>query len=463
MSRVATHAFARDVRSLGAVVVVLGLMLTTVSAAADSGVAKSNPLCGTGHPLVLGVRGSGETGYGTTVSTAIAALKKTYKKPVDTMSLSYPADSVNDLLKILSSTGPLRTLGASITAYFASVNDGVAVLTSELAAQALDCPSRPIVLIGYSQGALVVNRALVALGAAHNPVVGQIAGVELIADPQRLAGSPYLDGGAPTSLSGLSLSLGHYPADQLPAGLISETGSWCRGGDLVSAPGLSVVLEVAAFLLGGPVAAFLGIRHLFNDAKNIHSGYVSSGEARAAGIQAGHLLAAFSHPTATAPSQPSRPNGQWTEPQLTITAESLGAVQLGMTLAQAEAAAGLNFDGMGDGMAYPTALPDHLYVGLLSDGTVGCVGAGEAQPAGSRQTVSTPEGFQLGDTVQALLSIYGSRAQSVPAPTSGLSSAAGYIVADNGGNLLFFVDPTDATVTQIAGGPNVTNSNSCPG
>ena len=138
-----------------------------------------------------------------------------------------------------------------------------------------------------------------------------------------------------------------------------------------------------------------------------------------------------------------------------------------MTFNQAEAAAGLNFDGVGDGMYYPTSLPDHLYVGLINNGSstdVGCVGAAASQFAGSQQTVSTRDGVQLGESVHTLLAIYGSRAQYVPAPaTGGIDPRPGYIVAENGGNLFFYVDPTSTIVTQIAGGPNVIDSNSCSG
>lgn len=152
----------------------------------------------------------------------------------------------------------------------------------------------------------------------------------------------------------------------------------------------------------------------------------------------------------------------WTDPQVTITARSLGAVQVGMTLGQAQTAAGLTFDGAGDGMYYPTSLADHLYVGLLSGPTVSCVGASQSQSAESQQTVATPEGFRLGGSVASLLTIYGSHAVYVPAH-AGIQPVAGYIVAENGGNLFFYVYPNSATVIQIAGGPNVSDGNSCSG
>jgi hypothetical protein len=175
---------------------------------------------------------------------------------------------------------------------------------------------------------------------------------------------------------------------------------------------------------------------------------------------------AASPPTvpATTTTTTSTSGATWANPQLTITADSLGAVRVGMTMDQAQAAAGLIFDGMGDGMYYPTTTPDHVYAGFVnSTPTVSCVGAALGQSSGT-QTVSTPEGFQLGGSVQTLISTYGSSARYVPAPaTGGIDPRAGYIVAENGGNLFFYIDQTNATVDQIAGGPNVTDGNSCSG
>jgi hypothetical protein len=115
-----------------------------------------------------------------------------------------------------------------------------------------------------------------------------------------------------------------------------------------------------------------------------------------------------------AASAPPATSGLWTAAQLIITANSLGAVQVGMTLGQAQTAAGLTFDGAGDGMYYPTSLTDHLYVGVLSGTTVSCVGVSKSQSAESQQTIATPDGFQLGGSVQSLLTIYGSSAKYVP-------------------------------------------------
>ena len=81
----------------------------------------------------------------------------------------------------------------------------------------------------------------------------------------------------------------------------------------------------------------------------------------------------------------------------------------------------------------------------------------------SEQTVSTPEGFQLGDTVQRLLAVYGSRAHYVAAPPSGMTTNAGYVVDETDGNLAFAVDPATQRIFEIAGGGTDIGPNSCTG
>jgi hypothetical protein len=155
-----------------------------------------------------------------------------------------------------------------------------------------------------------------------------------------------------------------------------------------------------------------------------------------------------------------RYSGRWTDPQLIITPQSLGTVRVGMTLAQAQTAAGATFDGEGDGVSYPTTLPDgypHLYV---QGDAVRCVGAdGDSQA----QKVFTSDGFTLGESTQRLLAVYGQQARYVPPPTEGgRTNYSGYVVTKPDGNLVFLLDPTEQNVIGIVGGPNV-EPNSCPG
>src|ERR1700674_1569977 len=186
--------------------------------------------------LVIGVPGSGEGtqpgsgkssqhyGYGATVLQAIGSFKMAYRKSVTAEPLDYQAAAVT--LDLLTPAGRVR--------YKNSVENGIATLTRRLNFAASQCPAQPIVLIGYSQGALVINQTLVRLGSG-SPIQNQIAAVELIADPQRLGAASYTKGTASRSLSGISVAAGFYPVADLPQVIQDRTDSYCQSGDLVCA------------------------------------------------------------------------------------------------------------------------------------------------------------------------------------------------------------------------------------
>lgn len=168
--------------------------------------------------------------------------------------------------------------------------------------------------------------------------------------------------------------------------------------------------------------------------------------------------------TTTTSTQPANGEGSWTGLQLTITQQSLGRVRIGMTLDQAQIAAGLTFDGSGDGAVYPRTLPvgyPHLYVGEGPKSTVACVGAEIGFADTTPQTVVTRDGLQLGDTEQQLLAIYGGRAHYVPKPVGGISPSAGYVVAEADGNLAFMI--FNARVIGIKGGAHDLTPSNCTG
>lgn len=157
----------------------------------------------------------------------------------------------------------------------------------------------------------------------------------------------------------------------------------------------------------------------------------------------------------------------WTANSIIITPTSLGAVTTGMTLSQAEDAAGLQFNGAGDGAYYPILTsPDapHLYIrpngGANFPACVGAEGDGKGTP-----TVATAEGFQLGGTVTELEAIYGRRLTYAPMPTGGgISPRAGYVLNEPSGTLTFAIDPTsDQTINKIAGSTQPLTPSSCPG
>lgn len=173
--------------------------------------------------------------------------------------------------------------------------------------------------------------------------------------------------------------------------------------------------------------------------------------------------------SSTTSPQASAGLGLWTDTQITITPTSLGGVRLGMSAAQAQAAAGVGFDESGDGFVYPSTLPagyPHDYVGVIgstTDYTVHCVGTGVAAlDAPPSQRVTTPEGFQLGDTKAALIATYGTAARYVPAPPTGMTTNAGYVVTKRDGVLAFVLGPNDRIVSIAAGGAG-TDPNTCTG
>jgi len=180
---------------------------------------------------------------------------------------------------------------------------------------------------------------------------------------------------------------------------------------------------------------------------------------------------------ARGPAKTSEPvpsgSGSWSGRELVIAPGSLGAVTVGMTLAEAQKAAGYTFDDSGDGFVYPTALPrgyPHEYVGEAATNLgddVSCVGVQTRRPELMRQTVVTPEGFRLGDTVQHFLAIYRASAKHVAAPPTGMTTDEGFVVAEHGGYLAFteYRDKIVAIAgtTGAAAAGTVFDQNSCTG
>jgi len=97
-------------------------------------------------------------------------------------------------------------------------------------------------VFGYSQGAMVANVALGALGTTQPGLLSRIAAVELIADPQRLGAAPYVWGSAPHQFNGLgvyatglSLPGVGFPVRDLAAEIQPRSRSYCVIGDIVCA------------------------------------------------------------------------------------------------------------------------------------------------------------------------------------------------------------------------------------
>ena len=159
---------------------------------------------------------------------------------------------------------------------------------------------------------------------------------------------------------------------------------------------------------------------------------------------------------------PSKSNvGQWPSPSLVISPQALGTVKAGMTLTGAMRAAGIAIVVSGDG-AYTAMQPagyPYLYVELGPGGKVSCFGASGISRF---QSIVTPEGFRLGETLSQLKSKYGRKLRYIPAPTTGgMTDFAGYVVTESTGNLAFNLN-LSGRVIHITGGRGV-GPNGCTG
>jgi hypothetical protein len=171
---------------------------------------------------------------------------------------------------------------------------------------------------------------------------------------------------------------------------------------------------------------------------------------------------ATTSPTASKPTgntssaSQAAPSGRWTDSKLVISARSLGAVTRGMTLAQAQTAAGTSLSSSGDGIYQPA---DHTLTGAtvlqFSYGTT-CFDATRSS-SGSGTTVATPAGVRLGDPMNQIAATYGSAAKPFTADPSwtGPGNVPAGIIVQSGDGVLLFVgssaDHRGGNITSIRG------------
>ncbi len=121
---------------------------------------------------VIGVRGSGQSGYGDQVEGVVGAIATEARAAGMTVSdeaVEYPSVSISDSLGLVLVTGE----------YARSVDDGAEELRSVVDRVAGDCPRGRTVIVGYSQGAHVIKQAF------GDTPSRPIAAVVLLADPTR--------------------------------------------------------------------------------------------------------------------------------------------------------------------------------------------------------------------------------------------------------------------------------------
>lgn len=188
--------------------------------------------------LVLGARGSsqpqggdatdGGTGLGAQVRAADDALRLALPGVnVQTEAIAYPALSV-----AVAAISPSR--------FVAGLEQGVAWTKARLAQSAAQCPQQRVVLMGYSQGAMVMHRVLADLVTAHDSAtLGRIDGSLLLADGDRFDGDGARRWGTARRGAGIAqASPASFGVRQvvLPRAVGQRTHSVCDRGDIVCDP-----------------------------------------------------------------------------------------------------------------------------------------------------------------------------------------------------------------------------------
>lgn len=188
--------------------------------------------------FLLGARGSGETdrdfgGYGHTIASALTAFDDHAARyglgPVTSQPLHWASFGVEVMWKDASLVDPT----AGLRKYLNGVNGGIVNLDGVLHSEYAVCPHRRVVLVGYSQGALVIDQELVALGHQHSAILRDIKAVGLISDPHRLGTSGYDRGTASRNDNGISRTFNKFPGAQIPRSLNPRILSFCDRGDAI--------------------------------------------------------------------------------------------------------------------------------------------------------------------------------------------------------------------------------------
>ena len=213
-----------------AVVLVVSFCSTTTVALADETACTD--------VLVLGARGSGQpqsgagddagTGMGRQVygvSQRIA--RRLPGRTVTPMAVVYPAQGV-------------ELLAVDPTAYFGGLEQGVGFVRTTLAERATRCPAERIVLSGYSQGAMVVHRALQDLAAspvaAERAILTRVDGAVLISDGDRRRRDRATNVGTAGRSQGIGYAMradSGARGSQLPAGMRARVQSVCLDLDVI--------------------------------------------------------------------------------------------------------------------------------------------------------------------------------------------------------------------------------------
>ncbi len=198
----------------------------------------------------LGARGSGQPlditgpykGFGpeaykvvTTIAAKLSAKRISYGEDAS----PYPADSVNDLnpstLEILGLPESLPLYYKdNVSKYMASIAKGVSFVVSNVEDRVTTCGnSQHLVLVGYSQGAMVIHQAEDYLYLHNRAALNHIVATVLIADGDRVPNTKSKEfGSSGASGEGVQVYLGHF-STHLDMPLPASTANLCNANDIV--------------------------------------------------------------------------------------------------------------------------------------------------------------------------------------------------------------------------------------
>ena len=146
--------------------------------------------------LVVGVNGNGEhhgygQAYGKTVNAVVSrvvARAEAHGRRVAVRSVALRTQKPNAVLRDRHTRRPTPSAVLSkgkVRHWRSAVIGGVRNTRRLVAAASAACPDRPVLLVGYAQGAAVVHRVLVR--AAAGGLLARLVGGVLVSDPDRVA------------------------------------------------------------------------------------------------------------------------------------------------------------------------------------------------------------------------------------------------------------------------------------
>lgn len=242
---------------LGGVMTLIAVALPELAGAATPAAERCN------HVEILGARGSGQSwdvggrynGFGPEgykVVTTIAAKLRAKHVTFGEDSSPYPADSVNDLKpSLLEIAGLPESLPLyykdNVQKYLASISKGVSFMVSNVQDRIRTCGnSEKFVLVGYSQGAMVVHQAEDYLLVHDRAALSHIIGTVLVADGDRVPNTKAHEfGTSGASGEGVQVYLGHF-SSHLDMPLPGTTANVCNANDIVCNFGIPQLVHFSA-------------------------------------------------------------------------------------------------------------------------------------------------------------------------------------------------------------------------